>query len=55
MAITQEDITLTKFLKLFTTTTNPEAGKIQLPNEEFVKCAALLKISQNLERITERR
>lgn len=54
MALTREDITLENFLKNFTYQSDQNAGnKIVLANEEFVKCAALLKIDVDLQRMTK--
>ena len=52
MAITSIDITLEKFLSNFTLQSIPEAGKIILPDGEFISCASLLRISLDLQKLT---
>lgn len=54
MPITEEDITLKRFLQFFTTTTNPEAGKIKLSDADFVLNAAILKLVFEIQALKQR-
>ena len=54
MAITIEDINLQKFLLKVAPQSFPEAGKLTIPDVDFLKIASLLKIDVSLNRLANK-
>jgi hypothetical protein len=54
MSITAEDINLQKFLEKVAPASFPEAGKLTIPDVDFLQIASLLKISSALETLRQR-